>query len=135
MSSATPQEKSRQVELIISHLLRAGVVTSLLVVVIGTFITFAHHHDYVSSQRELRELTAHGATFPHTLDATMSSVARGEGRGIVIVGLLLLIATPVMRVAVSIIGFVYERDWVFVVITSTVLTLLLLSFVLGRAEG
>jgi uncharacterized membrane protein len=40
-------------------------------------------------------------------------------------GLLLLIATPVLRVAVSMLAFVYQRD----------LTLLLTSFVLGKAGG
>jgi uncharacterized membrane protein len=50
-------------------------------------------------------------------------------------GLLLLIATPVMRVAFSVLVFVYQHDRVFVVITSIVLTLLLVSFVLGRGGG
>ena len=50
-------------------------------------------------------------------------------------GLLLLIATPVVRVAVSILGFVYERDWRYILITSIVLGLLILSFALGRAEA
>jgi uncharacterized membrane protein len=52
-----------------------------------------------------------------------------------VLGLLLLIATPVMRVAVSVLIFVHQRDWTFVVITSVVLVLLVLSFVLGRVEG
>ena len=51
------------------------------------------------------------------------------------VGLMLLIATPVARVAVSILGFVYEHDRRYVIITSIVLALLILSFVLGKAEG
>jgi uncharacterized membrane protein len=50
-------------------------------------------------------------------------------------GLLLLIATPVLRVAVSVLAFVYQRDRTFVIITSVVLTLLLASFVLGKAGG
>ena len=40
-----------------------------------------------------------------------------------------------MRVAVSVFAFVYERDRKFVLITAVVLALLLLSFMLGRAEG
>ena len=135
MSAHTDQEKSRQVELVISHLLRVGVVTSLAVVVIGTLVSFAHHRDYLSSNTALHQLTAHTAVFPHTIGDTIASLRHGEGRGIIILGLLLLVATPVMRVAVSILGFVYERDLIFVLITTTVLALLLLSFVLGRAEG
>jgi len=48
------------------------------------------------------------------------------------VGLLLLIATPVMRAAVSIFAFVYQHDRTFVIITSVVLAILLLSFALGH---
>ena len=49
----------------------------------------------------------------------------------IIPGLLLLIATPVMRVAVSIVAFIVEKDWIFVGITTTVFVFLLLSFLLG----
>ena len=50
-------------------------------------------------------------------------------------GLILLIATPVARVAVSVLVFVVERDGAFVLITLFVLILLLLSFLLGKAGG
>jgi uncharacterized membrane protein len=135
MSAHTPQEKSRQVELLISNLLRIGVGTSLAIVVIGTIVSFAHHPDYLSSKAELQRLIAHDAVFPVSISNSVTAISHGEGRGIVIAGLLLLVATPVMRVAVSIVAFVYEKDWAFVVITATVLTLLLLSFVLGGGQG
>jgi uncharacterized membrane protein len=47
---------------------------------------------------------------------------------------LLLIATPVIRVGVSIFAFIYQRDRLYTLITATVFSLLLLSFVLGKAE-
>ena len=49
------------------------------------------------------------------------------------VGLLVLIATPVMRVAVSILAFAADRDWRFVAITISVLAILLVSLLVGRA--
>jgi uncharacterized membrane protein len=39
-----------------------------------------------------------------------------------------------MRVAISIFGFLYEKDRLYVLITTTVLALLLISFLLGKAE-
>ena len=135
MSTHTPREKSRQVELLLSNLLRIGVVTSLTIVVIGTIVSFVRHPDYLFSKTELHRLTARDSAFPNTLSESVTAVLHGQGRGIVIVGILLLVATPVMRVAVSILAFVYEKDLIFVLITSTVLALLLLSFVLGRAQG
>ena len=135
MNDQIGKDKSRQVELFISDLLRIGVVVSLAVVVIGTVITFVHHPDDFSCSDQLRRLTNYGAPFPHTVEDSLTTAAHGEGRGIAVLGLLLLVATPVTRVAVSILGFVYERDWVFVAITTTVLVLLLLSFVLGKGAG
>jgi len=128
-------EKVRKVELAISALLRIGVLTSLVVVLVGTTVTFAHHPHYLSSRHDLGPLTKPGAEFPHSLSALIRGLEHGQGRAIVMAGLLLLIATPVMRVAISVLAFVYQRDRTFVVITSVVLALLLASFVLGKGGG
>jgi len=53
---------------------------------------------------------------------------------VVCVGLLMLIATPILRVAVSIVVFVVQRDWVLVGVTAFVLAVLLASFFLGKVE-
>jgi uncharacterized membrane protein len=50
-------------------------------------------------------------------------------------GLQLLNLTPVVRVGVSILAFRAQRDGTYVLITSGVFVLLLLSFVLGRTAG
>jgi uncharacterized membrane protein len=47
-------------------------------------------------------------------------------------GLIVLMATPVMRVVVSVLQYALERDWLFVLATSTVLVLLLGSLAAGR---
>jgi uncharacterized membrane protein len=135
--SAGPQgaAKVHQVEMVLSTLLRSGVVLSLTIIVLGTLLSFAHHPDYTSSTGELRRLTRPGAVFPIAISQVVSGLGRFEGRAVVVLGLLLLIATPVMRVAVSVLIFVHQRDWIFVVITSVVLVLLILSFFLGRVEG
>jgi uncharacterized membrane protein len=48
-------------------------------------------------------------------------------------GLLVLLLTPVARVAVSVVGYVGERDWWFVLYTGIVLALLIASFVAAFA--
>jgi len=124
-----------RVELLLSVLLRVGVVVSLLVVVLGTALSFAHHSAHRSDTAELTRLTDIHAAFPHTLAEMWDGVLAGHGQAIVVAGLLLLIATPVMRVAVSILAFAVQRDWMFTMITFLVLVLLLLSFFLGKVEG
>jgi len=134
-AGADQDEKVRKVELAISSLLRVGVLSSLLIVLAGTVVTFVHHPHYLSNRHDLGPLTKPGAEFPHTIGSLVQGLQHGQGRAIVMAGLLLLIATPVMRVAFSVLAFVYQHDRVFVVITSIVLTLLLVSFVLGRGGG
>ena len=57
----------------------------------------------------------------------MHAAAAVRGRAIIQLGLLLLIATPVARVAFSLVAFLRERDRAYVLITSFVLALLLVS--------
>ena len=137
MSQSPPRKDAAvgQVELVISLILRIGVVTSLLIVVAGTVVSFARHPEYFHSHDALTRLTKPPVDFPITVKAAWQGIKRGHGQSIVVAGLALLLATPVLRVAVSILAFVYEKDGIFVAITSIVLALLLLSFALGRATG
>jgi uncharacterized membrane protein len=128
------QERVRRVELLISNLLRFGVLASLALILFGTTLSFVHHPTYVSSPDALQHLTQPGAAFPHTQRDVIAGVRAWRGQAIVALGLLVLIATPVMRVAVSVLAFIYQRDRIFTLITFTVLTILILSFVLGKVE-
>lgn len=134
LPDAQAEERVRQVELLISNLLRLGVVASLLLICIGTTISFVHHPTYVTSPGALRHLTEPGAAFPHTQRDIVDGVRQMRGQAIVTLGLLVLIATPVMRVAISVLAFIYQRDRIFTLITLTVFGLLILSFALGKVE-
>jgi uncharacterized membrane protein len=51
----------------------------------------------------------------------------GDGRGVIQLGLLLLIATPVARVMFSVVAFVVQSDRTYIVVTLIVLAVLLFS--------
>ncbi len=123
----------RRTELIISNLLRTGVLLSLVTIFLGVVLMFAHHHDYLRSSADLKRLTAPGAAFPYTLAEVGRGLLALRGQAVVALGLLMLIATPTIRVAVSIVAFAIERDRTYVLITSAVLLVLILSFFLGKA--
>jgi uncharacterized membrane protein len=127
-------DKVRQVEMVISSVLRIGVTVSLAVIVAGSVMSYVHHRARVNSREELHRITDPGSTFPRTFGEVWQGIRHARGRSVIIIGLFLLIATPVLRVAISIFAFVYEKDPVFILITSIVLILLLLSFWLGRSE-
>jgi len=135
VQSPPEDPRMRRAELIISAVLRIGVVSSMVVILAGTLLSFLHHREYVTSPAELQRLTQPGAAVPQTLHDVGKGVAQLRGRSVVAAGLLLLILTPVIRVAASIVAFVIQRDRTYVMITSLVLLLLLLSFSLGRAIG
>ncbi len=127
-------DRVRKVELIISGLLRSGVITSIVLVVIGMVVLFSTHPELLTSSEQLHVITQPGADFPHTLYDVFNGLRELNGEAIIAIGLFVLIATPVMRVAVSIFAFIYQRDRVFTAITSVVLLFLLLSFFLGGVE-
>jgi uncharacterized membrane protein len=110
-------------ELLLGNVLRWGVVIAAAVVVGGAVIFLARHggaaplyHSFRGEPSDLR-----------TIPGIVWDVAQGSGRGLIQLGLLLLIATPVTRVVLSLVVFVLQRDWRYVVITLIVLTVLLYS--------
>jgi uncharacterized membrane protein len=122
----------KRVELLLSVILRAGVIVSFIVIVAGTVLAFARQDEYASMPEALRRLTEPGAAYPRTLRAIVSEAFRGRGPALIMLGLLLLVATPVIRVAASVVVFAIQRDRAFVLLTLIVLVLLLTALWLGR---
>lgn len=135
--AAVAEARVRRVELVISLVLRIGVTVSVLVIAAGLGLMFAHHPQYASfgGHYSYHRLTSSSTSFPHTLSQLGASLGQGDGRGLVVLGLLLLIATPVLRVAVSVASFVYERDPAMTLVTLFVLAVLIGSFFLGGASA
>jgi uncharacterized membrane protein len=131
--SELPQHEPQWVDTAISRLLRTGVLAAMAVILIGLVATFIHHPQYVHSRSALGPLTDATILYPHTYHEIAEQLRAGRGQALVILGLLMLVATPVARVAFSIIVFAIERDRLYLTITSLVLALLGLSFVLGAA--
>ncbi len=103
-------------------------------VLLGIVLMFLHHPDYLRSAADLHRLTAPGAALPNTIGDVARGVLGGQGQAVVTLGLLLLIATPILRVAVSMVGFALQRDRTYTVISAVVLLALLIAFLLGKVE-
>jgi len=113
----------RDLEQMIGNLLRAGVLLAAAVVALGGLAYLARHGGEIPDHSVFRGepkawSTWSGLVSPRTLSS---------GRAIIMTGLVLLILTPVARVALSLAAFVQERDWLYVGISSLVLGLLLYS--------
>lgn len=128
MTPSGPAWADQRVEQIIGNLLRAGVILAAGVVLMGGAIY----------------LVRHGASTPHfrvfqgeptdlrTVSGVVTDALSLRGRGVIQLGLLLLIATPVARVAFSIFAFAMQRDRTYVVVTLIVLTVLICSLAGGH---
>ena len=113
----------QRIENILANLLRAGVLLSALVVLIGGVIYLVRHGHAPVDYRVFRGEPAR----LRTIRGTARDAFELRGQGIIQLGLLLLIATPVARVAFSIFGFAEERDGLYVVFTVIVFSVLLYS--------
>ena len=123
MVTATKVWTDKKIENIVGNLLRAGVLISALVVLLGAAIYLARHGsshpDYHIFHGEPVELRG--------LRGILAQATDLRSRGMIQLGLLLLVATPVARVAFSVWGFAEERDWMYVTFTLIVLVILLYS--------
>ena len=124
----------RDIELLISITLRTGVAISVAVMLFGLVVTFIHHPDYLHSRPALGQLTNSREVFANSLGAVFRGVRDLRGQSIATLGILLLIATPVVRVAISVVLFAAKRDRRYVLITAVVLALLLTSLINGLGE-
>ncbi|MGA9966653.1 MAG: DUF1634 domain-containing protein [Terriglobales bacterium] len=113
----------KTIEEIVGTLLRVGVSLSAFVVAIGAAIYLARHGREPANYRVF-----HGEPSDlRSLSGIVRDAFRLHGRGIIQLGLLLLIATPVARVAFSIWGFAEEHDRLYMIFTGVVLIVLLYS--------
>jgi len=115
----------RRVETIVGHLLRAGVTVAALVMLAGGVIFLVRHGTDVPNYRAFRGEPSD----LRTVRGIVRGAAHLRGRATIQLGLLLLIATPIARVAFSIFGFAEEKDGMYVIFTGIVLAILLYSLV------
>jgi uncharacterized membrane protein len=118
---------SRAVEVVVSLVLRIGVVLSATIICLGLALLVAR--GIISN--EIRIDAA--IPYPRDLGALLSGVFSLDPASVISLGLVVLIATPFARVAVSIVAFAIERDWRYVVVTALVLTILIAGIIMGKA--
>jgi uncharacterized membrane protein len=129
--SKTPADETQvkrfgdpQMEVMMGRLLQVGVLLASAVVLIGGVLYLHAQHGSIPNYRsfssepaKLRQLRDMG-----------QGIATGDPATIIQLGILLLIATPVARVAFALVAFAIERDRLYVAVSLIVLAVLLFSF-------
>jgi len=113
----------QKIEDIIGNLLRIGVGTAAAVVLVGAAAYLVRHGFGHANYRVFRGEPSD----LRTLRGIVRAAVGLHPRGIIQLGLVLLIATPVARVAFSVFAFAVERGRMYVVFTLMVLGILILS--------
>ncbi|MCC7156208.1 MAG: DUF1634 domain-containing protein [Bryobacterales bacterium] len=120
--------RGHSLEVRLGGLLRTGVLLAALFVIAGGSVYLVRHG---GEQPSYGHFEGEPAAY-RTVAGILQGVVNLSGRAIIQFGLLVLIATPIARVATAGFGFARRRDWTYVVICSVVLALLLYGLVSGK---
>lgn len=120
---AAPQEdrrakEQRDLNEIVHGVLIIGLLISTALMLVGVALALIYGRDLPTAVPDIGEV--------------IRRVIALRPSGFLALGLLALIATPIVRVVGSIGAFLYERDWRYAAITCLVLAVLMVSLLLGR---
>jgi uncharacterized membrane protein len=126
-AGAADADRESHLEILLAYVLRTGVLAAAVLVFSGGVIYLYTHWHATAAYDVFRgqppELRSVAGVF--------ASAQALTGEALIELGLLLLIATPIARVALSVILFARQRDWLYVGITLLVLALLTYSLLAG----
>ena len=128
MAKQTRQWTDQYVDELIGNLLRVGVTLAAAVVLLGGAVYLVrhglaapHYQVFVGEPADLRSVSR-----------IVRDALALRGRSLIQLGLLLLIATPVVRVAFAVAAFAMQRDRLYVVVALIVLAVLMYSLTGGH---
>ena len=114
-------QKINKAELFVSYALRIGVLLSATVITMGLLRFFI-----------TGESGDIGHFYPTHIRDIIAGAVAFKPFGVIMLGLVLLILTPVLRVGISLLVFITEKDWLYVGITAIVFLILISSLFFGK---
>ncbi|MDQ1140072.1 DUF1634 domain-containing protein [Pedobacter agri] len=131
MSTAKKQNiNDKDIQVVLGTLLRAGVIISMSIVLIGGVVFLIHNNgiitDYKVFKPELSKFSSIAAIF--------KGLSTFHGDAIVQFGILMLIFTPIARIIFAIFSFFLERDYLYVLIGFIILAIITISLNGGLAH-
>lgn len=121
--------KDTDMQLLLGKVLRAGTVISISVVFLGGLLYLYRHGQSIADYKEFKGIP----DFVRLSTQLISEALKFKGQAIIQIGIILLIATPIIRVMFSAIGFALEKDYLYVGISMLVLLIILFSAFTGHA--
>jgi uncharacterized membrane protein len=121
--------KDKDMQLLLSHVLRAGTIISVTIVFIGGVFFIYRHGQSISDYHKWNGIP----NFIRTTSGIFHGIWALKGQAMIQLGIVMLIATPILRVIFSAIGFVLEKDYMYVGISLLVLGIIFFSMMSGHA--
>jgi len=120
------------IDVLISQVLRWGVLASAAVIVLGVALFVARGGAHAVLFAPLGSPASWEAD-PHSFGVVLDELMSPQPAAVTDLGLLLLMITPVVSVAIAVVAFAVRRNWLYVAIAGFVLAMLLLGFAIGSA--
>lgn len=117
----------RDLEASLATVLTAGTALAAAVLLVGLVVYLLRDH---GTQLDFKTFVARRQS---GVFGVFRDAAQMDGASVMQLGLVLLILTPVTRVLFTLLAFLYKRDWMYVVVTAIVLSVLLYGL-FGNAE-
>jgi len=121
--------KDKDMQLLLGQVLRAGTVVSVSVVFVGGVLFLERHGHTIADYRSFKGIP----DFVRNPSGILYGILAFKGQAIIQLGIALLIATPILRVIFSAIGFVLEKDYLYLGISLVVLSIIFFSALSGHA--
>jgi len=126
---------SSRISDVIAIILRGGVYISGTILVVGLVAFLIQSPSSRGLVTQVLRSSTVSPDIPTSFGAVGQGLRNGSATAIIELGVLVLLATPVVRVAASIFLFLFEADWLYTALTAVVLALLLISIFLLGAMG
>ncbi|HVW97935.1 MAG TPA: DUF1634 domain-containing protein [Mucilaginibacter sp.] len=121
--------KDTDIQKLVGQVLRGGMIVSISIVFFGGIFYLWRHGHSVPDYKAFKGIPA----FLQHTDSLISAAFALKGQAIIQLGIVLLVATPILRVMFSTVGFLLEKDYLYVGISLLVLIIIFASMLSGRA--
>jgi uncharacterized membrane protein len=121
--------KDADMQLLLGQVLRMGTVISISIVFLGGVIYLYRHGHSIANYKTFIGIPG----FVQHAGSLFYGAFTLKGQAIIQLGIILLIATPILRVIFSAIGFVLEKDYMYLAISLLVLFIIFISTISGHA--
>src|ERR1700735_2410562 len=101
--------KDRDMQVLLGHVLRAGTIVSISIVFIGGIFFIYRHGQSITDYHKFNGIPS----FVQTASGIFHGIWALKGQAMIQLGIALLIATPIIRIIFSAIGFVLEKDYMY----------------------